>query len=203
MFQLQNDPDFKIKIKAQALIYPFLQVFDTLTPSHQDYEQGPILSRDLAIRLAHLYLTNDKALLQAMSINQHMPQESRHLFKYVNWSILLPAKFKKNHVYTEPIFRRLNPPYPELMDSRVSPLIANDSELRNLPLTYIATCEYDILRDDGLLYVTRLRNLGVQVTHDHLEDGFHGALSLMASPLYLRLGMKIKDKYIRWLEENL
>ncbi|XP_004598152.2 arylacetamide deacetylase-like 2 [Ochotona princeps] len=200
---LQNDPDFKIKIKAQALIYPCLQVFDTSTPSHQDNEQGPILSRDLAIRLAHLYLANDKALHQAMSVNQHMPQESRHLFKYVNWSILLPDKFKKNHVYTEPIFRRLNPSYPELMDSKLSPLVANDSELQNLPLTYIATCQYDILRDDGLLYVTRLQNLGVQVTHDHLEDGFHGALSLMTSPVYLRLGMKIKDKYISWLEKNL
>ncbi|XP_062034481.1 arylacetamide deacetylase-like 2 [Lepus europaeus] len=200
---IQSDPECKIKIKAQALIYPFLQMLDISMPSHQDYQQGPILSRDVAVRLGSLYVTTDKALPQAMRVNQHMPEESRHLFKYVNWSTLLPEKFRKNHVYTEPILGRLNPSYPALTDSRLSPLIDEDSQLRKLPLTYIVTCQHDILRDDGLIYVTRLQNVGVQVTHVHLENGFHGALSLMALPLYLDLGIKIQDKYISWLEENL
>nr|XP_027789363.1 arylacetamide deacetylase-like 2 [Marmota flaviventris] len=200
---LQNDPEFKNKIKAQALIYPGLQLLDIFMPSHQENKHGPILSRDLAIKLGSLYLTKDKALPQAMRENQHMPRGSRHLFKFVNWSVLLPEKYKKNHVYKEPVLGKLDPSYPLLMDSRVSPLIANDSQLQNLPLTYILTCEHDILRDDGIIYVTRLRKVGVQVTHDHIEDGFHGALSFIMSPFHLRLGYRIQDKYISWLEENL
>ncbi|KAL4672682.1 hypothetical protein H8957_009596 [Semnopithecus entellus] len=200
---LKSDPVFKNKIKAQALIYPSLQVIDSLVPSQQENEHGLLLTRDMAIKMACLYLTSNEALPQAMRKNQHMPQESRHLFKFVNWSNFLPDKYKKNYIYMEPLLGKLNLSYPALLDSRLSPLLVNDSQLQKCPLTYILTCQYDILRDDGLMYVTRLQNVGVDVVHDHLEDGFHGALSFMSSPFYLQLGIRIKDKYISWLEENL
>ncbi|XP_055274841.1 arylacetamide deacetylase-like 2 [Moschus berezovskii] len=200
---IQNDPEFKNKLKAQALIYPGLQVIDTSIPSQRENEHGPLLSKKLALELACLYLTQDKTLPQAMMKNQHMPHGSRHLFKLVNWSTLLPEEYKRNHVYTEPILGRLNPSYSALLDSRLSPLAVNDSQLQNLPLTYILTCQHDILRDDGLMYVSRLQNVGVKVSHDHMEDGIHGALSFTASPVYLQLGIRIKDMYINWLEENL
>ncbi|XP_003502934.1 arylacetamide deacetylase-like 2 [Cricetulus griseus] len=200
---LQNDPEFKDRIKAQALIYPGLQSLDTFLPSHREYEHGPILPREMAIKLASLYVTEDKALPQAILRNEHMPPESRHLFKFVNWSDFLPEKYKKNHVYTEPILGNLNASYPALVDSRLSPLLVNDSQLQCLPLTYILTCEHDPIRDDSLIYITRLRNVGVRVTHDHIEEGIHGALSFTRAPVFLHLGLRIRDKYISWLKENL
>ncbi|XP_055452866.1 arylacetamide deacetylase-like 2 [Psammomys obesus] len=199
----QSNPEYKDKIKAQALVYPGLQIIDILMPSHQDYEYGPILSRKMAFKLASLYLSEDTALKEAILRNEHMPEESRHLFKFVNWSDFLPDKYKKNHVYTEPVLGKLKASYPALLDSRMSPLLASDSQLQNLPLTYILTCEHDIVRDDGLIYVARLRNVGVQVTHDHIEDGIHGALTFTIAPTYLHLGLRIRDKYINWLEKNL
>ncbi|XP_036045263.1 arylacetamide deacetylase-like 2 [Onychomys torridus] len=200
---LQNDPEYKDRIKAQALIYPGLQSTDTLLPSHREYEHGPILSREMIIKLACLYVSEDKALFQAALRNEHMPEGSRHLFKFVNWSDFLPEKFKKNHVYTEPILGKLNDSYPALVDSMMSPLLASDSQLQSLPLTYIVTCEHDLIRDDGLMYVTRLRNVGVQVTHDHIEEGIHGAMSFTRAPVFLHLGLRMRDRYISWLEENL
>ncbi|XP_008843050.1 arylacetamide deacetylase-like 2 [Nannospalax galili] len=200
---LQDDPEFKDKIKAQALIYPCLQIIDTLTPSYREYEHGPLLPKEVAINLASLYLTKDKELPRAALRNEHMPQDSRHLFKFVNWSVFLPEKYKKNHVYTEPILGKLNASYPALVDSRVSPLLASDSKLQSLPLTYILTCEHDLFRDDGIIYATRIRNAGVQVTHEHIEEGIHGALSFTTAPLFLNLGFRIRDKYISWLEKNL
>ncbi|XP_052588212.1 arylacetamide deacetylase-like 2 [Peromyscus californicus insignis] len=200
---LQNDPEYKDRIKAQALIYPVLQLIDTLLPSHREYEHGPLLYREVLIKLICLYVTEDKTLLQAALRNEHMPEGSRHLFKFVNWSDFLPEKFKKNHVYTEPVLGKLNDSYPALVDSRMSPSLASDSQLQNLPLTYIVTCEHDLLRDDGLMYVTRLRNVGVPVTHDHIEKGIHGAMSLTRAPVFLHLGLRIRDRYISWLKENL
>ncbi|KAM6159631.1 arylacetamide deacetylase-like 2 [Erethizon dorsatum] len=201
--QVQNDPEIKNKIKIQALLYPGLQLIDTYVPSHRENEHGIVLTRDITIKLVSLYFTKDEALRQAMRKNQHMPLESRHLFKFVNWSTLLPEKFRKDHVYTEPILGRSTYSFPALMDYRASPLLANDSQLQNLPLTYILTCQYDILRDDGLMYISRLRNVGVQVAHEHIEDGIHGALSYMTAPFYLHVGLRIKDMYTNWLDKNL
>ncbi|GAB1287558.1 AADACL2 family member 2 [Apodemus speciosus] len=200
---LQNNPEYKDKIKAQALLYPGLQFISSWMPSYQEYEHGPFLSKDIGIKLACLYVTEDTALAQAMQKNEHMPKGSRPLFKFVNWSDFLPEKYKKNHVYTEPTLGKLNVFYPALLDSRLSPLLASDSQLQSLPLTYILTCEHDILRDDGLIYITRLRKVGVQVTHDHVEEGIHGAISLITVPYNLHLGLRIRDKYISWLEKNL
>nr|XP_012292432.1 arylacetamide deacetylase-like 2 [Aotus nancymaae] len=201
--QVQNDAGIKHKIKMQALLYPGLQITDSYSPSHRENEHGIVLTRDVAIKLVSLYFTKDEALPQAMRRNQHMPLESRHLFKFVNWSVLLPEKYRKDYVYTEPILGGLSYSLPALTDARALPLLANDSQLQNLPLTYILTCQHDLLRDDGLMYVTRLRNVGVQVAHDHIEDGIHGALSYMTSPFYLHLGLRIRDMYVSWLDKNL
>ncbi|XP_060232919.1 arylacetamide deacetylase-like 2 [Meriones unguiculatus] len=200
---LQSNSEYKDKIKAQALLYPGLQYIDSLMPSYQDYEYGPILSRKMTFKLAMLYLSEDTALKEAILRNEHMPEGSRHLFKFVNWSDFLPDKYKKNHIYTEPVLGKLKASYPALLDSRLSPLLDSDSQLQSLPLTYILTCEHDIVRDDGFIYVARLRNVGVQVTHDHIEDGIHGALTFTIAPTYLHLGLRIRDKYINWLEKNL
>lgn len=200
---MQSDLEIKHKIKIQALLYPHLQLIDSYLPSCQENEHGIVLTRDIALKLVSLYLTKDEEFPQVMRRNQHMPLESRHLFKYVNWSTLLPKKYRKDHVYTEPILGRSSYSLPALMDIRASPLLADDSQLQNLPLTYILTCEYDILRDDGLIYVSRLQNVGVQVAHDHVEDGFHAALSFMTSPFYLNLSLRIRDMYVNWLDKNL
>ncbi|XP_066111016.1 arylacetamide deacetylase-like 2 [Saccopteryx bilineata] len=201
--QVQNDLEIKHKIKVQALLYPHLQIIDSYLPSLRENEHGVVLTRDMAIKLVGLYLSEDETFPKALKKNQHMPLESGHLFKFVNWSTLLPKKYRKNHVYIEPILGTTSYSLPELMDIRLSPLLANDSQLQNLPSTYILTCQYDILRDDGLMYVSRLQNVGVQVAHEHIEDGFHAALSYMASPLYLHLGLRIRDMYISWLDKNL
>ncbi|XP_055970219.1 arylacetamide deacetylase-like 2 [Sorex fumeus] len=201
--QVQNDLQIKHKIKAQALLYPHLQIIDSFFPSHQENEHGIFLTKDLVIKFLTLYLGKDEALFWAIKKNHHMPLESRYLFQFANWSILLPEKYRKGFVYTEPILGKSRISLPALTDIRTSPLLANDTQLKNLPATYILTCQYDIIRDDGLMYVSRLQKVGVHVTNDHIEDGLHGALSFMAFPISLKLGLRIRDLYISWLDKNL
>ncbi|XP_004643990.1 arylacetamide deacetylase-like [Octodon degus] len=199
--QLLGDPEVKTKTKIQALIYPALQALDLYSPSYRENEQMPILSKSLMLRYWSEYFSTDRALEKAMFSNQHVPEEYSHLFKFVNWSSLLPEKFRKGHTYDNPIYGspELSQKYPGFLDVRATPLLADDSKLRGLPLTYVLTCQYDVLRDDGLMYVTRLQNAGVQVTHNHVEDGFHGAISF---PL-LKIFHRLTDHYITWLKKNL
>ncbi|GAB1287561.1 AADACL2 family member 3 [Apodemus speciosus] len=60
-----------------------------------------------------------------------------------------------------------------------------------------------MIPNDGFIYVTRLRNVGVPITHDHIEDGIHGAISFATAPFHLQLGLRLIDKYIIWLKEDL
>nr|XP_008519350.1 PREDICTED: arylacetamide deacetylase isoform X1 [Equus przewalskii]XP_008519359.1 PREDICTED: arylacetamide deacetylase isoform X1 [Equus przewalskii] len=199
--QLLDDPDVKIKLKVQSLIYPALQPLDVDTPSYQGYSHFPVLSKSLMVRFWSEYFTTDRSLEKAMLSHQHVPVESSHLFKFVNWSSLLPERFIKGYVYNNPIYgsSELSKKYPGFLDVRAGPLLADDHKLRGLPLTYIITCQYDVLRDDGLMYVSRLRNAGVRVTHNHVEDGFHGSFSL----LNFKIGYRLINQYISWLSENL
>lgn len=49
------------------------------------------------------------------------------------------------------------------------------------------------------MYVTRLQNARVRVTHKHVEDGFHGALYFQG----LGITNRIENQYMSWLSENL
>ncbi|XP_042556953.1 arylacetamide deacetylase-like [Dipodomys spectabilis] len=199
--QFIDDPDVKIKLKIQALIYPVLQTLDMNLPSYQDNADLPFLTRSLMIRFWSDYFTTDRSLEKAMLFNQHIPMELSHLFQFVNWSSLLPERFVKGHIYRHPIpgSSELVKKYPGLLDVRAAPLLADESKLHGLPLTYIITCQHDILRDDGLLYVARLQNAGVNVTHDHIEDGFHGLLAYM----WLEIKDRTENQYLSWLRQNL
>ncbi|NXG78840.1 AAAD deacetylase, partial [Baryphthengus martii] len=203
--QLLEDSEVKTKLKAQALIYPALQALDLNLPSYQDNENKPMLPRPLMVRFWSEYFTSDVSLREAMASNSHVPVESSHLFQFVNWSTLLPEEMKKDHVYTSPTFgsSELVQKYPGFLDPRAAPLLVSDAQLRRLPLTYILTCEHDVLRDDGVMYAERLRAAGVPVTHDHAKDAFHGAMMFVLSPTDLAVGHRLLNRYIEWLNENL
>ncbi|XP_016078067.1 PREDICTED: arylacetamide deacetylase [Miniopterus natalensis] len=199
--QLLDDPDVKIKLKTQSLIYPVLQALDVDTPSYREHSHFPLLFKSVMVRHWSEYFTTDRSLEKAMLSHQHVPVESSHLFKFVNWSSLLPERFIKGHVYNNPTYGKseLSKKYPGFLDVRAAPLLADDKKLRGLPRTHVITCEYDVLRDDGIMYVTRLQNAGVPVTHNHIEDGFHGSFLL----LKFKISSRMINQYISWLSEYL
>ncbi|XP_040284039.1 arylacetamide deacetylase-like [Bufo bufo] len=201
---LLHDPEVNVKFKIQALIYPALQALDFNTPSYKENLDMPLLSRTSTVSFWSQYFTTDRSLFEAMMSNKHIGSENAHLFKYVNWSTLLPESLKKNHVYNMPknqntLFVKK---YPGLLDVRASPLLAADEKLSGLPLTYVITCMYDVLRDDGLMYVSRLRKVGVHVVHE-CYDTFHGIFLMIVWPFDLSLANRAVDKYLDWLDTNL
>lgn len=110
----------------------------------------------------------------------HIPEDLQ--LKYQKWVSpdCIPHEFKKRGyiptttttTFSEELYTTLKP----VFDTVFSPLLAEDSVIAQLPETFILTCEFDILRDDGLLYKKRLEDHGIKVTWCHLQQGFHGVI---------------------------
>ena len=54
-----------------------------------------------------------------------------------------------------------------LLDPYFAPLMATDEQLKAMPPAYVLTAGYDVLRDNGLIYVRRLRSVEVPVKLAH------------------------------------
>uniref|UniRef100_A0A8C2Z695 Neutral cholesterol ester hydrolase 1 n=1 Tax=Cyclopterus lumpus TaxID=8103 RepID=A0A8C2Z695_CYCLU len=198
-----------VKFKVQALIYPVLQALDFYTPSYQQNRAVPILYRPVMARFWLQYLGADASLEPLLLANNHssldQPAIGADARSKLDWTALLPAERKKHF---RPVARETGSPQvmvavPELMDVRAAPLLAELGALGATPKAYVMTCEFDVLRDDGLMYIRRLRDAGVAVTSDHYEDGFHGCMAFAFAPVLSSVGRRSADNYIRWLDQNL
>ncbi|XP_054857540.1 arylacetamide deacetylase-like 4 [Eublepharis macularius] len=163
--------------RAQILLYPFLQALDFSLPSYQQNHSIPILFKKRAISLGLSYFYPKTDGVAGIMKNAHVPEKLR--VKYKKWISAdhVPDEFKvRGYVPAEPapfseeLYQLCQPGF----QSKYSPLIAEDEIIRQVPEAYILTCEYDVVRDDGLLYKKRLEDNGVRVTWHHLKDGFHG-----------------------------
>ncbi|XP_048119824.1 arylacetamide deacetylase isoform X2 [Alosa alosa] len=213
--QLQQDPEQQVELKAQVLLYPAVQALDLNTPSYRQNQHMPILPRTLMVRFWSEYFTSDKSLFQAMLANAHNGPESASLLKFADWGAFLPERFRGGYNYTAPpvvsTATTTTPAVPttadgvlrRMSDPRASPLLVPDASLRGLPRAYVLTCEYDVLRDDGVMYTTRLRRAGVPVTHEHYAGGFHGALMFTTWPAEFAIAHRMTDNLLHWLKTNL
>ncbi|XP_006890409.1 PREDICTED: neutral cholesterol ester hydrolase 1 isoform X2 [Elephantulus edwardii] len=206
--QFSQDVNLRNKIKLQALIYPVLQALDFNTPSYQQNANTPILPQSVMVKYWVYYFKGNCDFVQAMMVNNHTSldvQEAASLRALLNWTALLPASMTKDYKPVWPptgdarIIREL----PQLLDVRSAPLLAAHEVLQHLPKTYILTCEHDVLRDDGIMYAKRLENAGVEVTLDHFEDGFHGCMIFTSWPTNFSVGIRTRNSYIKWLDQNL
>lgn len=63
-------------------------------------------------------------------------------------------------------------------DPRVSPLLAGTETLAEAPPAFVITAGYDPLRDEGIHYVERLAEAGVQTAHLHYPNQIHAFFSM-------------------------
>uniref|UniRef100_A0A7M4DUU6 Alpha/beta hydrolase fold-3 domain-containing protein n=1 Tax=Crocodylus porosus TaxID=8502 RepID=A0A7M4DUU6_CROPO len=171
---LTSRPDLP-KLRAQVLMYPFVQGLDFNLPSYQQYCRVPILSREQVVLFALKWLSPD-----------NIPKE----FKVRGYKPHFPTEYRKD------IYEQIR----QVFDPVASPLLAEDAIVCQLPETFIMTCEYDVLRDDGLLYKKRLEDSGVPVTWYHSENAFHGIINLFDNGmLTFPAGKKALDNIVNFL----
>uniref|UniRef100_H0VGF3 Alpha/beta hydrolase fold-3 domain-containing protein n=1 Tax=Cavia porcellus TaxID=10141 RepID=H0VGF3_CAVPO len=167
--------------RAQILIYPAVQLLNLQLPSFRQKRNVPLLTHELYMTFLCDYLSIDYSWKNAIWSGAGIPPENWK--KYKKWlsSDNIPNRFKNKD--QEPQFPG---PFNESayletktrFDVRNSLLMADDEIIRQLPETFLVSCEHDILRDDALLYKKRLEDQGVPVNWYHVEDGFHGCVPL-------------------------
>lgn len=66
------------------------------------------------------------------------------------------------------------------MDPRVSPLFADDVDLRAMPPAHVVLCGWDPLNDEGRTYALKLESFGVPVSIQEHPGMVHGFMNLTA-----------------------
>ncbi|XP_036901216.1 arylacetamide deacetylase-like 3 [Sturnira hondurensis] len=192
------------KIRAQILIYAVIQVVNFQLPSYQQNANVPLLSKNFAFHCFSHYLDIHPSWKNVIMKGAQLPVEVWE--KYRKWlgSENIPERFKKRG------YQEVRPgPHNEdaylethhALDVVNMPLIAEDDVVSRLPEACIVSCEYDLLRDDSLLYKKRLEDLGVPVTWHHMEDGFHGVFSLLSLTYFqMPCSMRILNAMVHFLK---
>ncbi|XP_061780390.1 neutral cholesterol ester hydrolase 1-like [Nerophis lumbriciformis] len=203
--EISNDDNMSVKFSVQALVYPALQAVDFNTPSYRQNQDMVLLSRPLMVDFWLQYLGLDRSFKDHFLSNRYQAAILPQLRVRVDWTALLPPKYKDGYevVSWHGQTRHESRVPSVLQDVRAAPLLASSAVLARCPRTYVVTCEYDVLRDDGLMYVRRLKDAGVAVTSEHYEDGFHGCFSLTLFPFRFDVGAKMLRRYICWIDDNL
>jgi len=173
-----------LNFKFQALLYPLLQGLDLGLPSyHQnDPHTFEFTKRWAVAGVIATFITGlddyEKYVPYILS-NNHTSHDVRERHRrHVDWSHIPDEMVQENYRPVPKIAE--DKEIVQILESGlVNPLnfpLMADS-LEDLPPTYIMTVECDTLRDDGILYARRLREDGVNVTHDHSWGGWHGMIN--------------------------
>ncbi|KAJ6658794.1 hypothetical protein lerEdw1_019716 [Lerista edwardsae] len=184
--KLVEKPDLP-KLRAQLLIGPFLQALNFNLFSYQQNRFVPIITHKDIVRILLWYITRIRCIVELGQHELHLPEGRKLMYK--DWlspdnipkELLMRGHYCEFQPSTEPT-DNINYIMKILTETTCSPLLAEDAVISQLPETFILTCEFDVLRDDGLLYKKRLEDHGVPVSWCHLSDGFHGLLYLFNLP---------------------
>lgn len=201
---LASEPSLSAGFRLQALIYPVLQALDFQTSSYQQNQNVPILYRTIMVRFWLQYLDLDPALEPQVLANHHSARLNSSVRAKINWTDLVSAATRKHYVQVNSSSSYVAMETDiKFLDVRASPLLADSAVLRGVPKAYVLTCEFDVLRDDGMMYARRLSEAGVSVTSDHYDDGFHGCMVFANLPMRSSVGRRSEEGFIRWLDQNL
>lgn len=213
--------------KIQVLVYPLVQFANAKLPAYVRYAPtgvtgssrigiekyskwyfGIINQTDLIIsiydRNEHFALIEDEneynRIVSYLNVDRIDHKYKAHANYYENRVKTYPRKLPENSELRD------NPQlvefFKQLFKPEVSPLFAPESDLKKLPKAYFILLEWDFLKDEGLLYASRLKEAGVDVHIAFYENAYHG----IASSIEVRdfvVARTMQDDLIRYLTQFL
>jgi len=183
----------KPSLKGQVLIYPLLHMADFQSPSYRYYHknlEGYALVDPESVALYYLFYAGidmddeeNRALLPYVLRNGHISEKNdkviEELLKHrteiessLNYSSLCELPDRPEVTPSAKARQLLDD---VLTNPEICPLARDD--LTDLPPALVITCDFDVLRDEGILYAKRLEEAGVPVTLVNYENGFHAMLN--------------------------
>ncbi|XP_028641852.1 arylacetamide deacetylase-like 4 isoform X2 [Grammomys surdaster] len=193
------------RIQTQVLICPILNLINFQLPSYQQSKNVPFLTRDILLMFMCKYLAIDLSWTDAMSTGAIIPlvkwKKYRKWLSYEN----IPRRFWSQDTQPEVLGPFNEAAYLEtkhVWSAEISPILADDRIIAQLPKTFLLTYENDVLRDDALLYKKRLEDQGIPVSWYHVEDGFHGCINLFDSQLFsFPCSMKAANALVSFIKD--
>ncbi|PIC33143.1 hypothetical protein B9Z55_013232 [Caenorhabditis nigoni] len=177
-------------LAGQVLIYPLLQMADMQTISYRYFHSrlsGYALVDPESVAYYYMFYAgidmDEKAyLIPSVISNGHVAKDLKpEVEEMMSHRIVIEStRNYRNHSISERWeiernFEAQDLMRPFLTNPDFSPLMRKD--LSNLPPTMVLTCEFDVLRDEGLIYAQRLEAAGVPTTTINYENGFHAMLN--------------------------
>ncbi|XP_046549819.1 neutral cholesterol ester hydrolase 1-like [Haliotis rubra] len=201
------------KMKIQVSIYPCLQLLDLQTPSYIENRMYiPGMLNDVSMLSYWLNYGNiSYDHMDDILANRHTSSAVKKS-KYAER--ISPKYYMKEHIRTESLKSPSKPTdfgnenlfstiEGTVLDPYFAPLMADNAEYRGLPLTYVLTAGYDVLRDDGLIYAQRLKEAGVDVHLAHYKEGFHGMIFFFDGPIPFEVGKRALVDLVVFLKKHL
>ncbi|XP_071085364.1 arylacetamide deacetylase-like [Haliotis cracherodii] len=168
------------KLRFQWLIYPALQAFSFKTPSYVSNDDAVIYflqGEHMAGYWCNYLDINTPSMRKAFTSNNHTSRKlKRSVYaSYVDYE-LLPTKYhgdssKQTNIdhgddYISNQIEKI------ILNPYFAPLMAPD--LSGVAPAFVVTAEFDVLRDDGLMYAQRMKDAGVDVVVYNSPGSIHG-----------------------------
>ncbi|CBZ42131.1 Alpha/beta hydrolase fold-3 domain-containing protein [Caenorhabditis elegans] len=179
------------KLLAQVLLYPLLQLVDLQMTSYRYFHKrltgiafvDPASVAFYYMLYAGIPLEKAKELVPIVLTNGHVKPDYR---EKIDKLLTYRTTIESTHTYnTTKIPKRWeivenseaqNLLEKVIFDPNFSPIMREN--LENLPKSLIVTCEYDVLRDEGLIYSERLMASGVPTKLINYKNGYHAMLNM-------------------------
>lgn len=198
--------EFRSKIYMQILLNPKLQMFDLLTPSYQDYKNiltGVTSSSRSAVDWLR-YTGSSVSWYPALLINAHRFPSSEILQhqSYLDVNSYLPSHLeltKSTAVASKDYDGTVGKGLKGLITSEsLCPALANN--IKGVPNAYIVTSQFDVHRDEAIMYITRLhKDSGSKVKLKHYKQAFQGFFPFAGNKSWFRFN--VSDQALQELVE--